>query len=142
MTERLTALVAQLGAATRELNDVSDELNELFEEIEDVLVQAGVGVEVFGRADATHGALGFCRIEKTWKLAVRRSDASVQPLLDSSRDTRVALAPQLEVLVGLLLERVQQELDKVRHARQCVDKILRRDDLPMAMEDLEKGKER
>jgi hypothetical protein len=134
MTEvELSSLLSDLKESSQKLNDESGAMNSTIISIESQLVQANTGVEHWLGTDdiletrdedgnRDHAVLGFAKIDGQWGLFVRRygSGGDVVPLIQASREVRIAALAKMPTLVKMLSDEVNRKLKAIEDAKLLV----------------------
>jgi len=107
---------------TSRLNEETERLNQKIREFEQLLVEMRLGAS----AKLVMGDcfLGFGKYGKNWCLAVIHEGGST-PLINASRETRVAAVDYFEELVKRLQESAVEATARVTAAREKAEEILR-----------------
>lgn len=114
----------RLQRAAERLNRVSDALNESIEEIEDRLQQSNVGVTVWldVMIDGERFELGYTKLDKRWRIAVR-ADGETNPLTNVSRGVRVVLVGHIEPMLEALVVRLEELTLQVQAATKKIEVV-------------------
>ena len=132
MTEaEFSRQLTELSAAAADLNRESDSINELLSRFEEQIGSLNVGLEVsvwlYPEIESDKQGLqwrkmgrvpkGTMKSEEYWGLSV-----DFKPILDCSREQRIAALDQLPKLVGELKAQATQRVDVIKKAKGLLNK--------------------
>ena len=107
------SLLERITQKADRLNELADKAREELTEVENKLVSAGIGIEVWVES----GTLGFARVDNTWCIVVKRArDGEISPLRNAPRQVRIEAQPRILPLLNQIDTRLQQEMHEVESA--------------------------
>ncbi len=136
--QELSSLLSELKQKALQLNTESNSINTTISLVENEIVTANVGLEVFldrGRADVLRvegeeeAHLGFAKLDSGWHLVVRLTDDEGSPedgptcvqLAQASREMRIAALKRLPDLIRLINDKIRESVEAILDAKKLVN---------------------